>query len=87
MDTTQDLSKTDKLSVVFRCIKIKEKDDVPNEIKICESFVGLKSVADCTAQGIKTEILNTIEKYGIDLSKCRGQGYDGANVISGVYGG
>ncbi|GFV98986.1 hypothetical protein TNCV_3390491 [Trichonephila clavipes] len=87
MDTTQDLSKTDQLSLVFRYIKIKEKVDVHNEIKIGESFVGFMSVSDFTAQWIKTEILNAIEKYGIDLSKCRRQGYDGANVMSGVYGG
>ncbi|GFX64732.1 hypothetical protein TNCV_4682071 [Trichonephila clavipes] len=43
MDTTQDLSKADQLSVVFRYIKIKEKDDVLNEIKICESFVGYRT--------------------------------------------
>ncbi|GFT65866.1 hypothetical protein TNCV_64791 [Trichonephila clavipes] len=43
MDTTQDLSKADQLSVVFRYIKMKEKDDVLNEIKICESFVGYRT--------------------------------------------
>ena len=87
MDTTQDLSKIDQLSVVFRYISITENDDVPKQIKICESFLGFTSVADCTAEGLKTEILNTIEEYGINLSKCRGQGYDGANAMSGVYGG
>lgn len=88
LDTTQDLSKIDQLSVIFRYISITENDDrVPKEIKICESFLGFISVADCSAEGLKTEILNTIKEYGIDLSKCRGQGYDGANVMSGVYGG
>ncbi|GFX33334.1 hypothetical protein TNCV_811961 [Trichonephila clavipes] len=82
----QDLSKTDQLSVVFRYIKIKENDDLPNKIKICESFVGFISVTDCTSQEIKTEILSAIEKYGMDLSKCRGQSYDGAKVMSRVYG-
>nr|CAI5832819.1 unnamed protein product [Callosobruchus analis] len=77
LDTTQDLSKTDQLSVVFRYISVTENDDnVPKEIKICESFLGFIAVTDCGAA-----------EYGIDLTKCRGQGYDGANVMSGVYGG
>nr|CAH7749995.1 unnamed protein product [Callosobruchus chinensis] len=77
LDTTQDLSKIDQLSVVFRYIWVTENDDnVPKEIKICESFLGFIAVTDCSAA-----------EYGIDLTKCRGQGYNGANVMSGVYGG
>nr|CAI5865135.1 unnamed protein product [Callosobruchus analis] len=77
LDATQDLSKIDQLSVVFRYISVTENDDkVPKEIKICESFLGFIAVTDCSAA-----------VYGIDLTKCRGQGYDGANVMSGVYGG
>ncbi|CAK1599564.1 unnamed protein product [Parnassius mnemosyne] len=84
----QDLSKIDQLSVVFRYISITENDDnVPKELKICESFLGFIAVSDSCAEGLKIEILNTIKEYGIDLSKCRGQGYDGANVMSGLYGG
>lgn len=44
-------------------------------------------MTNITADGFGTELLNTIEEYRIDLSKCRGQGYDGANVMSGVSGG
>nr|CAI5821855.1 unnamed protein product [Callosobruchus analis] len=47
----------------------------------------LIAVTDCSAAGLKTVILNLAKEYGIYLSKCRGQGYDGANVMSGVYGG
>nr|CAI5834089.1 unnamed protein product [Callosobruchus analis] len=87
LDTTQDLSKIDQLSVVFRYISVTENDDdVPKEIKICESFLEFIAVTDCSAAGLKTVILN-FKEYGIDLTKCRGQGYDGANVMSGVYGG
>ncbi|CAH1973935.1 unnamed protein product [Acanthoscelides obtectus] len=66
----------------------KENDDnVPKEIKICESFLGFIAVTDCSAAGLKTAFLNLTKEYGIDLTKCRGQGYDGANVMSGIYGG
>nr|CAI5862634.1 unnamed protein product [Callosobruchus analis] len=69
-------------------ISLLENDDnVPKEIKICESFLGFIAVTDCSAAGLKIVILNLTKEYGIDLTKCRGQGYDGANVMSGVYGG
>ncbi|GBP21442.1 hypothetical protein EVAR_12043_1 [Eumeta japonica] len=55
-----------------------ENDNVPKELKICESFLGFTAVSDCRAEGLKAEILNTIKEYGIDLTKCRGQGYDGS---------
>nr|CAI5824856.1 unnamed protein product [Callosobruchus analis] len=88
LDTTQDLSKIDQLSVVFRYISVTENDDnVPKEIKICESFLGFIAVTDCSAVGLKTVILNLTKEYLIDLTKCRGQGYDGTNVLSVVYGG
>nr|CAI5823596.1 unnamed protein product [Callosobruchus analis] len=87
LDTTQNLSKIDQLYVVFRYISGTENDDnVTKEIKICESFLGFIAVTDCSAAGPKTVILNLTKEYGIDLTKCRGQGYDGANVMSGVYG-
>ncbi|KOB68474.1 Uncharacterized protein OBRU01_18312 [Operophtera brumata] len=39
LDTTQDLSKIDQLSVVFRYISVTENDDnVPKEIKICKTL-------------------------------------------------
>nr|CAI5854385.1 unnamed protein product [Callosobruchus analis] len=78
LDTTQDLSKIDQLSVVFRYISATENDD--------NSFLGFIAVIDCSAAGLKTVILNLTKEYGIDLTKCRGQGCDGANVMSGVYG-
>nr|CAI5863595.1 unnamed protein product [Callosobruchus analis] len=43
---------------------------------------GFIAVTNCGAAGLKTVILNLTKEYGIDLTKCRGQGYDGANVMS-----
>ncbi|CAG9822298.1 unnamed protein product [Phaedon cochleariae] len=39
---------------------------------------GPKDKNNCAA-GLKTDILNLTKEYGIDLTECRGQGYDGAN--------
>ncbi|XP_026471498.1 zinc finger MYM-type protein 1-like [Ctenocephalides felis] len=88
LDTTQDLSKIDQLSLVFRYISIGEDgNNVPKELKICQSFLRFVAVNDSRAEGLKIEILSIFNQYGIDLTKCRGQGYDGANVMSSVYGG
>lgn len=47
----------------------------------CDSFLEFISVTDCSAEKLETE------EYGIKLSRCTGQGYDRANVMSGVYRG
>ncbi|XP_043271175.1 zinc finger MYM-type protein 1-like [Venturia canescens] len=73
-DTTQDISKKDQLSIVFRFASIIKDDTIdkkPRKIKIKETFLGFIHLTD----------------NGLDLSKCRGQGYDGASVMSGVYSG
>lgn len=88
MDTTQDISRKDQLSQVFRYVTIsKDTSGRPNNIKINESFLGFKEVHDQTASGLEKVILDGIEEKGLSLSKCRGQGYDGAATMSGVYSG
>ena len=42
---------------------------------------------DQCAEGLSNQTLEILKKKGISLQKCRGQGYDGASVMSGVYGG
>ena len=32
-------------------------------------------------------ILNSTKEAGLDISRCRGQGYEGASVMSGTYSG
>nr|CAI5830971.1 unnamed protein product [Callosobruchus analis] len=64
LDTTQDWSKIYQLSVIFRYISVTENDDnVPKEIKICESLLGFIAVTDCSAAGLKTVILNLTKEY------------------------
>lgn len=79
MDIKQDLWKAYQLSIVFWYISITENhDDVPKQIKIYKFLLGFISVANCTSKGPRTQILITIEEYGIYLSERRGQGHDGA---------
>ena len=50
-------------------------------------FLGFEATAGSSASELESKILGSIEKNKIDLSKCRGQGYDGAANMSGVYSG
>ncbi|XP_065650531.1 zinc finger MYM-type protein 1-like [Hydra vulgaris] len=86
MDTTQDITKRDQLSQVFRYVKI-IKNEKATSIEIKEVFLGFTEIYNHTAAGLHEEILNLLEKHHIKLSNCRGQGYDGANVMSGIYNG
>jgi hypothetical protein len=89
IDTTQDISKVDQMSEVFRYVTIETDPETGRRthIKINESFLGFHEIQDQSAAGIEDNILKCIQSRGLDLSKCRGQGYDGAATMSGVYSG
>ena len=42
---------------------------------------------DQTAAEIYNQIIEVTESKGLSLSKCWGQGYDGARTMSGIYTG
>ncbi|CAH0563156.1 unnamed protein product [Brassicogethes aeneus] len=88
MDTTQDITKVDQLSKVIRFVEIeKDENNQPTGIKIRESFIGFTQVLDQSAAVLTSDILNALDALQLDLKKCRGQGYDGASVMSGIYSG
>uniref|UniRef100_H3A4S2 DUF4371 domain-containing protein n=1 Tax=Latimeria chalumnae TaxID=7897 RepID=H3A4S2_LATCH len=88
MDTTQDISKTDQLSQIFRNVTIeKDERNVATGVKVNESFLGFQEICDQSASGLEKKIISCIEQKDLDISKCRGQGYDGASNMSGVYSG
>ena len=88
LDTTQDVSKKDQLSEVFRYVKIAYHDDgTPRELQVIEAFTSFTEVEDSSAIGLHKLITNSIQEKGLDIKNCRGQGYDGAAVMSGKYSG
>ena len=83
--TTQDISKQDQLSEVFRYVKIAYLDDgTPRELQVIEAFT---EVEDSSEIGLRKLMTNSIQEKGLDIKNCRGQGYDGASVMSGKYSG
>ena len=72
----------DQLIVIVRWVKVTDTSVEP-----VESFLGFVEVTSPEAQGLVETTKYFIRELGIDISKLRGQGYEGASVISGVYGG
>ena len=85
-DTTQDISKVDQLSQLYRYVKILKSDgDRSTFIEICESFLGFYACTDQTAAGLTEQIIDNAETKGLSLVKSRGQGYDGTRTMSGIH--
>jgi hypothetical protein len=73
MDTTQDVSKIDQLSTVYHYVNIpKDKNRVPADLNICESFLGFEIVESQKAVGLQEQIYNSIKEKGLTLEKLRG---------------
>lgn len=59
----------------------------PIDIEIKEVFLGFYGAIKHGAADLVNQVTTLFKDKNIDLKKCVGQGYDGANVMSGVYNG
>ena len=82
LDTTSDVTRVDQLSVIIRWVYIGG-----DKFEIVESFLGFVEVTDADARGLVDTTKNYLKGLVLTFSKLRGQGYDGASVMSGVRGG
>jgi hypothetical protein len=80
-DETTDVTGLQQLSLTIRFLS------KTNGVEIKEIFVGFKPLSDLTALGISCVILEFLHSIGLNMMKIRGQGYDGANTMSGNQGG
>ncbi|KAK0131240.1 Zinc finger MYM-type protein 1 [Merluccius polli] len=88
MDTTQDVAKQDHLSQVFRYVAIdRDEVGVATDIRIVEAFLGFELTVNSSSSELESKIVSCVEGHGLELSRCRGQGYDGAANMSGIYSG
>ena len=65
------------------CKLKKNNKEEPVDIVVRESFI----VTDHSAASLEKKTVKMIEDRGLNITNCRGQGYDGASVMSGVYSG
>jgi len=79
VDSTPDIANVDQLTFVIRYV---DPDGSPKE-----RF--LKFIPNCGHKGADMEnsVVSTLEDLNIDINNCRGQSYDNASNMSGVYKG
>jgi len=79
IDSTPDIGHIDQLSFIFRYVN---SDGLPVERFLCFlENVGHKS------QNMADAVFSILKKYNLDISYLRGQSYDNAKNMSGVYSG
>lgn len=77
-DGTKDKNGREIISISFRYIKNR---------KLVETLFAFVKSDDITAKGITELITNQLDEYAVAVAKIICQCYDGANVMSGKYGG
>ena len=73
-DKVTECSNLEQVSTVIRF--------VDSDKNIREDFLGFITVERITGESLATALLSWLESHNIDVSFCRGQGYDGASNMS-----
>jgi hypothetical protein len=79
IDSTPDISHVDQLTVVIRYV-------LPNGTPV-ERFIKFIPNAGHKAEAMESQIMKLFEKLKINISDYRGQSYDNARNMSGIYSG
>ena len=79
VDEAHDESIKEQMAVVFRY------DDAEGFVK--DHFFGLIHVVDTVALTLKKGIYSLLSKHCLDIQNIRGQGYDGASNMQGMWNG
>ncbi|KAH7655672.1 P-loop containing nucleoside triphosphate hydrolase protein [Dioscorea alata] len=79
VDEARDISVKEQMVIVLRY--------VDSRGQVIERFLCVEHVTDTSSHTLKEAIDNLFEKYGLSLSRLRGQGYDGASNMRGEFNG
>ncbi|XP_020237275.2 zinc finger MYM-type protein 1 [Cajanus cajan] len=79
IDESRDISVKEQMVVVLRYVNKKGQ--------VIERFLGLVHVSNTNALSLKIALESLFSKYGLSLSRLRGQGYDGASNMQGEFNG
>ncbi|XP_074038063.1 zinc finger MYM-type protein 1-like [Leptinotarsa decemlineata] len=80
VDSTPDISHVDQLSFVIRYMKQQNGEPVERFLKFLP-HIGHKAL------DMFNSVIDTLQRYGLDIQKCRGQSYDNASNMCGIYSG
>ena len=78
---------TDSATVEQMSLCIRFFDDTLNEPLIREEFISFVPLENASAESITDAILKKLSECNLDVKNLRGQGYDGASVMSGKVSG
>uniref|UniRef100_A0A8C5R7M8 52 kDa repressor of the inhibitor of the protein kinase-like n=1 Tax=Leptobrachium leishanense TaxID=445787 RepID=A0A8C5R7M8_9ANUR len=81
-DESADISGKEQLSIGVRFV-----DTSSTTAVIKEEFLGFATLKEMDATSVANMILNTCSKFGLNLEKLYGQGYDGCSTMAGKEGG
>uniref|UniRef100_A0A3Q2QGC9 DUF4371 domain-containing protein n=1 Tax=Fundulus heteroclitus TaxID=8078 RepID=A0A3Q2QGC9_FUNHE len=79
VDSTPDVAHVDQLTFVLRCVSPEGHSQ--------ERFLKFLPIESHTGEALCASVLKVLEEMGIDIANCRGQCYDNAANMSGVYKG
>lgn len=79
LDETADVSKTEQVSIYIWVVS--------SDLQALEYFVGFYSTANTKAEALFSFVKDVLLRFGLPLSKLRGQCYDGAANVSGKISG
>ena len=84
-DATPDTARLEQNVFVLRYIN--RSTEPGGEYEVQERFLEFVEKYSKTGEALASMIMNTLERHGIPLQNCRGQGYDNASNMSGCYKG
>ena len=76
-DETTDLTHLEQASISFRTV-----DD---NFDVHEDFTGLYEIASTTGECLFNMIKDVLQRFDLSISSSRGQSYDGAGSMKGMY--
>ena len=79
VDESKDSSGKEQMTLVIRWV-----DD---NGCVCEEFLDIVHVKSTSAADLYDAVIEVLERHGLSLRLCRGQGYDGASNMSGEWNG
>ncbi|XP_062075933.1 uncharacterized protein LOC133780069 [Humulus lupulus] len=79
VDESRDISTKEQMAIVLRYV---DKNG-----HVIERFIGIEHVPNTTALSLKAAIDKLFSRYGLSISRLRGQGYDGASNMQGEFNG
>lgn len=84
-DEITDISCKKQLSICVRYSKIVTDKELRSTIEINERFLGFVDVENTTSKNLYGAIKEYFQRIGVDISRLRGQAFDGAANMSGKF--